>query len=246
MLQLPTPIRAALGLAATAVAEARKLPETLPQLPVAAISTAMQTSLRVQQHIATLAARGDEVISQLRGTSTEAPSWATFDDAPADTRAAFDRVSDELDQLGMTSDLAAPDDLAGTNDLAAPDVLAGRGNTTAGAAEPAHPIDQLTDGEVATPAGDAVLAGASASDRTQAKKAPATKAPATKAPATKAPAKKAPGTKAPAKKAEPLAEAAKKADPDGPPTPSTMAAEILHAHQLEDLPGAPETGEPTE
>jgi len=231
MPQLPTPIRAALGLAATAVAEARKLPETLPQLPVAAISTAMQTSLRVQQHIATLATRGDEVISQLRGTSNEAPSWATFDDGPEDTRAAFDRVSDELDQLGMTNDLAGSDaDLAGTNDLA--DLA----NTTSGAAEPAHPIDQLTDGEVATPAGDAVLAGGPVPE----------KAPAKKAAVKKAPAKKAPAKKAPAKKAEPLAEAAKKADPDGPPTPSTMAAEILHAHQLEDLPGGPETDQPTE
>src|SRR6185312_15124811 len=93
MPHIPTPIRAALGLAATAVAEARKLPDTLPRLPVVAVSTAMQASLRVQQHIATFAARGDEVISQLRGTSAEPPAWATFDDAPvnsAGARAAFD------------------------------------------------------------------------------------------------------------------------------------------------------------
>ncbi|MDQ2837611.1 MAG: hypothetical protein M3Y42_02500 [Actinomycetota bacterium] len=106
MSNLPTPIRAVLGLAATAMEEARKLPETLPQVPVAAVTTAMQASLRVQQHIATLAAKGDELLSQLRGTSSDAPSWATFDDSPAASdapdanpgnghrgTAAFDRVA---------------------------------------------------------------------------------------------------------------------------------------------------------
>lgn len=91
MPNLPTPFRAALGLAATAVDEARKLPETLPQavttVPMIAVSTAMQASMKVQQHIAMLAARGDEVLSQLRGRSAEPPSWATFDDAPSDPAA---------------------------------------------------------------------------------------------------------------------------------------------------------------
>jgi hypothetical protein len=99
MPNLPTPIRAALGLAATAVDEARKLPETLPQavttVPMMAISTAMQTSLRVQQHIAMLAARGDEVLSRLRGSSAEPPSWATFDD-PATEPAADDNDNQPL------------------------------------------------------------------------------------------------------------------------------------------------------
>ena len=93
---LPIPIRAALGLAATAVDEARKLPATLPQavttVPMIAMSTAMQASLRMQQHIATLAARGDEVLTRLHGASAEAPSWATFDD----------------DLAGATDDEAAP------------------------------------------------------------------------------------------------------------------------------------------
>lgn len=88
MPNIPTPIRAVLGLAATAVDEARKLPETLPQavttVPLMAVSTAMQASMRLQQHLATLAARGDEVLSQLRGSAAEPPSWATFDDSPAD------------------------------------------------------------------------------------------------------------------------------------------------------------------
>ena len=106
MPNIPTPIRAALGLAATAVDEARKLPETLPQavttVPLMAVSTAMQASMKVQQHLATLAARGDEVLSQLRGSSAEPPSWATFDedppaagsvaDDPQSAKAAFDLI----------------------------------------------------------------------------------------------------------------------------------------------------------
>src|SRR5438876_590113 len=103
---LPTSIRAALGLAATAVDEARKLPETLPQavttVPMIAMSRAMQASLRMQQHIATLAARGDEVLTHLHRTSAEAPPWATFDDelaAPtadeATPKAAFDTIDYE-------------------------------------------------------------------------------------------------------------------------------------------------------
>ena len=122
MPNLPTPIRAALGLAATAVDEARKLPETLPQavstVPLRAVSTAMQASLKLQQHLATLSARGDEVLSQLRGHSAEPPTWATFDDSPAHTgavdpragepgKAAFDRI--DYDSTGF-ADSAADED----------------------------------------------------------------------------------------------------------------------------------------
>ena len=111
MPNIPTPIKAALGLAATAVDEVRKLPETLPQavttVPLMAVSSAMQASLKVQQHIAMLAARGDEVLSQLRGSSAEPPSWATFDDSPTGAsdddsqpaRAAFDRI--DYDSTGF-------------------------------------------------------------------------------------------------------------------------------------------------
>ena len=82
MATLPTPLQAALGLAATALDEARKLPETLPQAPVVAVSTAMQVSLRVQQRIAALAARGDEVHQPAARHVREPPDWATFDESP--------------------------------------------------------------------------------------------------------------------------------------------------------------------
>jgi hypothetical protein len=98
MPSVPTPLKVVLGIAATAAEEARKLPETLPTAmagaPMIAVSTAMQASLRVQQHIAALAARGEEVLAQLRGTSDEPPAWATFDDPKPDDLAAG-RVSDK-------------------------------------------------------------------------------------------------------------------------------------------------------
>jgi hypothetical protein len=84
MPQLPTPVRAAVGLFATLVDRLRQMPEDAPEVPVQIVGAAMQLSLRVQQQIARYVARGDEVLSHIRGLSDEAPSWATFDEPPAD------------------------------------------------------------------------------------------------------------------------------------------------------------------
>jgi hypothetical protein len=228
---VPTPIKVALGLAAAAAEEARKLPETLPSamstVPMLAVSTAMQASLRLQQQLATLAAKGDEVISLLRPPSHEAPSWATFDDPPAEAarpedaplRAAFDRIDYE------NTGYAEGDEGTGRWDA----VGAGAG------------VSATTD-----PSADHQPAMKAAANKAPAKKAPAKKAPAKKAPAKKAPApgkkapaKKAPAKKAPAKKApagrahEPLEDAARRARPDAPPNPVTMAAEIERAQDAE-------------
>ncbi|SDN57236.1 hypothetical protein SAMN05660199_00307 [Klenkia soli] len=100
--EIPEPVRAVAGLAATLLDEARKLPATLPALPVRAIGLAMQTTLRLQQEYSGLVARGDEVLTGLRGDAE--PGLATFDDdvddvAPAtpggglgSRTSAFDRV----------------------------------------------------------------------------------------------------------------------------------------------------------
>ena len=45
--EIPEPVRAVAGLAATLLDEARKLPTTLPALPVRAIGLAMQTTLKL-------------------------------------------------------------------------------------------------------------------------------------------------------------------------------------------------------
>lgn len=77
---LPSPVRAALGLAVTVLDEARHLPDKAIELPMRAISRALQLSLRAQQRYAALAARGDELLSS-RQTTDEPPSWARFDEA---------------------------------------------------------------------------------------------------------------------------------------------------------------------
>jgi hypothetical protein len=108
MPQLPSPLRAAIGLAAEAAEQARALPSSLPnkalELPRLAVSTALQLSLRAQQRYAMLAARGEEILNH-RETTDEPPEWATFDDpAPSDDmgrppgptgRSKFDIVGDD-------------------------------------------------------------------------------------------------------------------------------------------------------
>src|SRR3954451_5093836 len=99
--EIPEVVRAAAGLAATVLDEARKLPSTLPGLPVRVIGFAMQKAMWVQQQYTGLVARGDEVLTGIRGE--DEPGLATFDDdAPADVApaatppgfrdSAFDRV----------------------------------------------------------------------------------------------------------------------------------------------------------
>lgn len=91
--EIPEAVRAAAGLAATVLDEARKLPTTLTGLPVRLIGMAMQGSLRLQQQYSGLVARGDELFTGLRGKSE--PGMATFDEElpPAGARdSAFDRV----------------------------------------------------------------------------------------------------------------------------------------------------------
>jgi hypothetical protein len=106
--EIPEVVRAAAGLAATVVDEARRLPETLPGLPVRFIGMAMQHAMKVQQQYAGLVARGDELFTGIRGDAE--PGLATFDDdgeaAPAAgfRGSAFDRadvVPDEVpDRVG--------------------------------------------------------------------------------------------------------------------------------------------------
>jgi hypothetical protein len=92
MPQLPAPFRAAVGLIAYLADEARNFPDRAIEVPMLAVSTALQMSLRAQQRYARLTARGDEVLNRSPITD-EPPSWATFDapvavDSPAVHEAA--------------------------------------------------------------------------------------------------------------------------------------------------------------
>ena len=79
MKPLPLPVRVAAGLVATAVEQARDLPRLVVELPVTAVSQALQASMRVQQKVTELAIKGDRVLGTLRPVE-ETPSWATFDE----------------------------------------------------------------------------------------------------------------------------------------------------------------------
>jgi hypothetical protein len=105
---IPMPLRAAAGLAAVAIDEARRLPTRLVGLPVLAMGAALQVSLKAQQRYAELAARGDELLGQLRGTQPGTPPWAHFDedeDAP-DGRppSAFDAAAAAIDDDAFDDD----------------------------------------------------------------------------------------------------------------------------------------------
>ena len=86
---LPLPVRVAAGILATGIDAVRSLPADIPAIPVALVGNALKLSMKVQQEIATLATRGDELLGGVVGGPEENPTWATFDDdepAPAATR----------------------------------------------------------------------------------------------------------------------------------------------------------------
>ncbi|GLZ35587.1 hypothetical protein Lesp02_77740 [Lentzea sp. NBRC 105346] len=89
MKPLPLPVRVAAGLAATALEQARRLPQQLAGLPVTVVSEALQLSMRVQQHVTELAIKGDDILSGLRPVEDE-PEWATFDEDAEEPEATDD------------------------------------------------------------------------------------------------------------------------------------------------------------
>lgn len=112
--EIPEPVRAYVGLAATVLDEARRLPETLPGLPVRLVGMALQTAMRLQQHWSGLVARGDEVLTGLRGERE--PGLATFDD-DEDDRPAAGLVAPPIDVLRDSAFDRAPDvDTTGISD----------------------------------------------------------------------------------------------------------------------------------
>src|SRR3954468_24567743 len=158
--EIPEVVRAVAGLAATVLDEARKLPTTLTGLPVRLIGQALQVSLKLQQQYSGLVARGDEVLTGLRGDAE--PGLATFDDdlpappAPAGARSArssaFDRVGDlptdtVAEELAdeLADDLAVADlPLADPDDVAAV-LAAGTDEDLSPAEVAALPDDPIAD-----------------------------------------------------------------------------------------------------
>ena len=76
----PYPARVVAGLLATTVEETRKLPTRVITLPMSAVSNALQAGMRLQQNIAELAIKGDDVLAPIFDKAEEEPAWATFDE----------------------------------------------------------------------------------------------------------------------------------------------------------------------
>ena len=119
-MQLPGPVRACVGLLAVAADETHRLPDRAIELPMLAVSTALQMSLRAQQHYVRLTARGDEVLNRRRA-SDEPPPWATFDE-PVSDAADVPTVSAVTDAADVGGPAAAAsellDELLTTDDVA--------------------------------------------------------------------------------------------------------------------------------
>src|SRR5689334_15613062 len=158
--EIPEAVRAAAGLAATVLDEARRLPETLPGLPVRVLGRAMQLSMKVQQHYAGLVARGDELFTGLRGE--DEPGLATFDDdepaGPAERvgRSAFDRVADTVIEVTEDDGASSADDAL--DELALEDLVdqtAAPAEDTPAEAEPGRDADGLPEPAVLDESPDA-------------------------------------------------------------------------------------------
>lgn len=106
--EIPEPIRAAAGLAAAVLDQARNLPATITGLPVKVAGLAMQASLRLQQQYAGLVVKGDELLTQITRSDDVDPPWATFDDDVVDVAdAVSERIG--LDTTAANSTASAAD-----------------------------------------------------------------------------------------------------------------------------------------
>ncbi|OYD71607.1 lipid droplet-associated protein [Rhodococcus sp. OK302] len=87
MIRPPFVARVAAGLAVTALEEAKKLPTTAVALPMTAVSQMLQTSMRLQQSITSLAIKGDQAFALINWSGDdEQPEWAVFDEDAATPR----------------------------------------------------------------------------------------------------------------------------------------------------------------
>ncbi|MEO9139631.1 MAG: hypothetical protein ABI345_11250 [Jatrophihabitans sp.] len=217
-MHLPGPFRAAVGLVASAAEEAKHLPDRAIELPMLAVSSVLQMSLRAQQRYARLAARGDQVLNRTR-VSDDPPQWATFDEpVPVDELRrtalaqldglagdrATSRLFEELfgvDSPGETGGQVTPEPADDTTPDNVTPIAKAKGSVTKPRSK-AQPAKQTTPVKKTAP-----ITGATPAKRTT----PAKKA----APATKA---------APAKKSSSTMEAASTSTSSTSKLPTTRKA----------------------
>lgn len=121
MIRPPFIARVAAGVALTLAEEARQLPTTAVSLPMTSVSLLLQTSMRMQQTMTSLAIKGDEAFSFLYSTP-EVPSWAVFDEDQAET------AGDAADPADTDTDTGAGAPAATTAKAARPGAVRNGGS----------------------------------------------------------------------------------------------------------------------
>ncbi|MGB3302693.1 lipid droplet-associated protein [Gordonia sp. (in: high G+C Gram-positive bacteria)] len=90
----PYPARVIAGLVVITIEETRKFPTRLITFPMTAISHGLQAGMRMQQNIAELAIKGDEVLAPYFDKTEEQPEWARFDEDDDTNSASAPLVTD--------------------------------------------------------------------------------------------------------------------------------------------------------
>ncbi len=85
MSSAPYGVRLLVGVAATAVEETLKLPQTILTYPMTVVSQLAHLVMKVQQDVADLVIKGDATLENLFPPKDENPEWATFDEDSEDT-----------------------------------------------------------------------------------------------------------------------------------------------------------------
>ena len=80
MSSAPYGVRLLVGVAATAVEETMKLPQTILTYPMTVASQVAHLVMKVQQDVASLVIKGDATLENLFPPKDEQPEWATFDE----------------------------------------------------------------------------------------------------------------------------------------------------------------------
>lgn len=83
----PYGVRLLVGVAATAVEETIKLPQTIITYPMTLVSQMAQLVMKMQQDVADLVNKGDETLENFFPPKDEQPEWATFDEDTGDEAA---------------------------------------------------------------------------------------------------------------------------------------------------------------
>jgi hypothetical protein len=80
MATAPYGVRLLVGAAVTAIEETRKLPQTILMYPMTVVSQIAHLVMKVQQDLADLVIKGDEILDAMFPPKDEQPEWATFDE----------------------------------------------------------------------------------------------------------------------------------------------------------------------